>query len=113
MAVFFIVSLITYRYFEIEERGLLSLFWATFFIIELLIIDFGVSALAKIPNELANKQITKISNIILSAYFVRATSAFILGILILIFSESLSLAITPENIDHLRLAFVLKVVGKL
>ena len=56
MSVFFIVSLITFRYFEIDERGLLSIFWATFFIIELLIMEFGVTAQAKIPDQIIKKR---------------------------------------------------------
>lgn len=108
MSVFFIVSLITFRYFEINERGLLSIFWATFFVIELFIFELGATIQAKIPNHLVRKQILDVQNIIISAYFIRSLSACIVGFLVFIFSEQISLTLTPENVDHLRLDFVLK-----
>jgi O-antigen/teichoic acid export membrane protein len=107
MSVFFIVSLITFRYFEIEERGLLSIFWAAFFIIELFTFQFGVTIQAKIPAQIIKKDVSRIQNTIFSAYLLRSFSGLIIGLLVFIFSEQLALILTPENIDHLRLKSVL------
>ncbi|MDB2604780.1 hypothetical protein N9Z34_03875 [Gammaproteobacteria bacterium] len=108
MAVFFIVSIVTYRYFDINERGLLSIFWATFFFIELFIIEFGVTVQAKIPDQIIRKAKFETQNTIFSSYIIRALSAFIIGFFIFIFSEKLALIIAPSSIDYLRLDFVLK-----
>lgn len=111
MSVFFIVSLITYRYFEINERGILSIFWATFFIIELFIIEFGSTTQAKIPDYVVKNDNLKIQNLILSTYFIRSISAFFIGLIILLFVDNISLIITPEGVDYLRTIFVLKVIS--
>ena len=111
MSVFFIVSLITFRYFEIDERGLLSIFWATFFIIELLIMEFGVTAQAKIPDQIIKKENTKVQQTILSIYIVRSLSALLIGIFVYIFSEQISIIVTPENIDPKRLESILNTMS--
>ena len=111
MSVFFIVSLITFRYFEIDERGLLSIFWATFFIIELLIMEFGVTAQAKIPDQIIKKENTKVQQTILSIYLVRSLSALLIGIFVYVFSEQISIIVTPENIDPKRLESILNIMS--
>lgn len=108
MGVFFIVSLVTYRYFEINERGLLSIFWATFFILELFIIEFGATTQAKIPDLISKKENAKIQNIILSVFFIRSFSAILIGIFIFVFSTQLAMIITPEDIEYIRVDFILK-----
>lgn len=108
MAIFFIVSLITYRYFNMDERGMLSIYWATFFIFELFILDLGTTIMSKVPTHIKKKEKQNIENIIFSTYLVRSLSGVILGAFLFGFSDQISSLIMPENADHIGMIFVLK-----
>ena len=109
MAIFFIISLITYRYFSVEDRGLLSVFWATFFLIELFIIDLGATVQARIPNFLAQGDNAAVNDTIFSVYLVRGLSGLFIGIVIYILSEHLALIMSPISVDPLKLKFMIEI----
>ena len=68
--------------------------------------EFGVTAQAKIPDQIIKKENTKVQQTILSIYLVRSLSALLIGIFVYVFSEQISIIVTPENIDPKRLEYL-------
>ena len=109
MAVFFVISLITYRYFDPEERGLLSVYWATIFLMELFIIEFGTTLQARLPHLHLKGLNTKLNDTIFSAYLVRASSGLLIGIVAYLLSEYLAVIMSPAGVDPSKLKFVIEI----